>query len=172
MPRDTPSMAKNKIKRSLSAIYDPHPSKTEVNCLWEYFDSCCAYCGVPLQRESRIGHLDHLVPSTESGSNGIHNHALSCARCNGDERREESWQSFLSKKSSSEAEFQERKSRIDYWISLTPIKSNSENFENKANEIIQEAIDNFESSVEKMRKLRARGGPNKRMQPGAAEPRR
>lgn len=39
MVKDTPPMAKNKIKRSLGAILDPHPSKKEENALWDYFDS-------------------------------------------------------------------------------------------------------------------------------------
>lgn len=158
MPKDTPSMAKNKIKRSLSAICDPHPSPTEVNELWEYFNSSCAYCGIQLERESRTGHLDHLIPSTEGGRNDIHNHALSCASCNGDEKREEAWLSFLKKKlPADEAVFQKRKSRIDHWISLAPTKENPEDFVNKVNKIIQGAIGDFERSVEKMRELRAKG---------------
>ncbi|WP_407943038.1 HNH endonuclease [Marinomonas atlantica] len=73
-------MAKNKIRRSLVSIIDPYPSKSEVDQLWEYFESRCAYCGISINRGSRTGHLDHLIPSSEGGSNSIYNHALSCAR--------------------------------------------------------------------------------------------
>jgi hypothetical protein len=57
MAKDTPSIAKNKIKRSLGAICDPHPSKKEEKILWEYFHYQCAYCGIEIERESRTGHL-------------------------------------------------------------------------------------------------------------------
>lgn len=86
MAKDTPSMAKNKIRRSLIAICDPHPSRKEVDALWAYFDSQCAYCRKPLDRASRVGHMDHLIPTTEGGSNSIFNHALSCGKCNGDDK--------------------------------------------------------------------------------------
>lgn len=155
MPKDTPSMAKNKIKRSLSAIYDPHPSPAEVNLLWEYFESCCAYCGSLIERDSRTGHLDHLVPSAEGGSNNIHNHALSCAKCNGDEKREEAWESFLERKAESPSVLMLRKSKIEKWISLAPPNKIDESIKRQANSIVEEALDNFDKSVAKMRELHA-----------------
>ena len=155
MPKDTPSMAKNKIRRSLVAILDPHPSKSEVNALWAYFEARCAYCGTPISRESRTGHLDHLVPSAEGGSNDIHNHALSCARCNGDEKREESWQSFLERKSEGADVFQARKKKIEEWLSLSPAKNRDREILAEGEDIVREAIDCFERSVDKMRALRA-----------------
>lgn len=154
MPKDTPSMAKNKIRRSLVAILDPHPSKSEVNELWAYFESRCAYCGTPIDRDSRGGHLDHLVPSAGGGSNNIHNHALSCARCNGDEKREESWLSFLGRKSENSGIFQVRKKRIEQWLSLMPITNKDREVLAEGEDIVREAIESFELSVEKMRALR------------------
>ena len=154
-------MAKNKIKRSLSAICDPHPSNTDVNKLWEYFESCCAYCGIKIQRESRTGHLDHLIPSTEGGSNNIHNHALSCAKCNGDEKREEPWQPFLERKAENSSAFKIRKSKILDWISDSPDSKHDQRLMKEAENIIAEAIDDFERSVEKMRALRATGTSQK-----------
>ncbi len=155
MPKDTPSMAKNKIKRSLSAICDPHPSAREVNLLWKHFESCCAYCGCLIERDSRSGHLDHLVPTAEGGSNNIHNHALSCAKCNGDEKREEAWGSFLERKAESPALLFLRKSKIDKWLSLGPAIEIDGDFKHQANSIVEEAIESFELSVAKMRELRA-----------------
>lgn len=65
MAKDTPSTAKNKIKRSLGAICDPHPLKREE-------DELCEYCGVSIGKASRTGHLYHLIPTSEGGSNSIH----------------------------------------------------------------------------------------------------
>ena len=144
------------MRRSLVAIYDPHPSKTEVNELWKYFESRCAYCGEPIERESRTGHLDHLVPSSEGGSNNIHNHALSCARCNGDEKREESWNSFLATKSENPSVHEERKAKIECWQALAPAQSKNQEFISDSETIIKEAIESFEVSVSKMRALRAK----------------
>ncbi len=154
MPKDSPSMAKNKIKRSLAAICDPHPANSEVDVLWEYFESCCVYCGSLIERDSRNGHLDHLVPIAEGGSNSIHNHALSCAKCNGDEKREESWESFLKRKAESSSLRILRKTKIEQWISLTPANERDETFKRQANHIIEEAKESFDKSVAKMRELR------------------
>jgi 5-methylcytosine-specific restriction endonuclease McrA len=153
MSKDSPSITKNKIRRCLIAIYDPLPSKVEEDKLWKYYESCCAYCGVAIQRKSRTGHLDHLIPSSEGGSNNIHNHALSCAHCNGDEKREESWQSFLSKKASNNSVYNERKSKIEKWLALAPRAIANKAFIDEAEFIIQEAHDNFMQSVNKMRAL-------------------
>ena len=153
MPKDSPSIAKNKIRRCLIAIYDPLPSESEIDKLWKYYESCCAYCGVEIQRKSRTGHLDHLIPSSEGGSNSIYNHALSCARCNGDERREESWESFLSQKALITSIYIERKAKIENWLALAPRSIANKAFIDEAEFIIQEAHDNFMKSVNKMRAL-------------------
>lgn len=153
MPKDSPSIAKNKIRRCLIAIYDPLPSESEIDKLWKYYESCCAYCGVKIQRTSRTGHLDHLIPSSEGGSNSIYNHALSCARCNGDEKNEESWESFLSKKARDTSAYIERKAKIENWLALTPRSITNKAFIDKADFIIQEAHNNFMMSVNKMRAL-------------------
>lgn len=156
MPKDTPSIAKNKIKRSLVAIVDPHPSKSDVDALWHYFGSRCAYCGTKIERRSRTGHLDHLIPVSEGGSNNIHNHALSCAHCNGDEKREESWGAFLATKAESPETYERRKLTIEQWLSQLPPKPLSNELWAEADAIIAEAIKSFELSVQKMRSLRDR----------------
>lgn len=157
MPKDTPSLAKNKMRRSLAAIFDPRPSKAEVEELWAYFESRCAYCGTSINRDSRTGHLDHLVLSSEGGSNNVHNHALSCARCNGDEKREESWLSFLDQKAESPQVFDARKKKIENWLAEAPASSLSPENAARAEAIIERAIANFEESVEEMRALRRNG---------------
>lgn len=103
-----------------TAIFDPLPPKSEIDKIWAYFESDCAYCGKQIERTPRTGHLDHLVPSAECGSNNIHNHALACDRCNGDEKREESWQSFLERKSEDAKILHPRKQKIDFWLSKAP----------------------------------------------------
>ncbi|WP_037429022.1 HNH endonuclease [Shewanella colwelliana] len=154
MAKDTPSMAKNKIKRSLGAICDPHPSKKEEKALWEYFNSQCAYCGLEIEKGSRAGHLDHLVPSSEGGTNSIFNHALSCAKCNGDEKREEQWDSFLKKKAEDEVIYRLRKSHIEGWLQQAPTGMNDPEFILMKESIINKALSDFDSSVAKMRELR------------------
>lgn len=57
MAKDTPLMAKNKMRRCLIIILDPQPSSGEVQRLWNFFQSSCAYCGCQLDRLSRTGHL-------------------------------------------------------------------------------------------------------------------
>ena len=87
-------MAKNLMRRALWAVVDPLPTDSEVEGLWSYFDSCCAYCGVRVDRGARGGHLDHLKPSAAGGTNEVFNHVLSCPRCNGDDKRDEPWDKF------------------------------------------------------------------------------
>ncbi|HGY11717.1 MAG TPA: HNH endonuclease [Desulfobacterales bacterium] len=133
---------------------DPLPSKTETNQFWEYFEFCCAYCGVSIERKSRTGYMDHLVPTSEGGSNNIHNHALSCARCNGDEKREKLWDTFLATKSQDVSTHKKCKEKIERWLSLAPSFLKNQEIVTETEEIIKEAIGNFEKSVNKMRVLR------------------
>jgi len=158
MPKDTPSMAKNKMRRCFAAILDPHPSKSEIAELWQYFDSMCAYCGAKLNRSSRTGHLDHVCSTSEGGGNSIHNHVLSCARCNGDEKREESWVTFLARKVTDPRIASVRKARIQEWLSreqtspiFDPVKKQN------AEAVIAAAIKSFDEAVEQLRRIRRNG---------------
>ena len=155
--KDTPSMAKNKIRRSLAAILDPHPSAKAVDDLWKYFNATCAYCGVLIDRKSRTGHVDHLVSSALGGSNDIHNHVLSCARCNGDEKREEAWQSFLSRKANDPVVAKERTDRILAWLAKAKPATASVSSEERAQAIVQSAIDSYDLAVAQMRALKKGG---------------
>lgn len=155
--KDTPSMAKNKIRRSLLAIIDPHPKPTEVTDLWAYFDSSCAYCGLAISRDSRTGHIDHVVSSALGGSNSVYNHVLSCARCNGDEKREEPWESFLARKANDPAMLTTRHSKILSWLARNASAPLQAQIRARADAIISNAIDNFDSAVKELRVLRKGG---------------
>lgn len=155
--KDTPSMAKNKIRRALLAIVDPHPKPPEITELWAYFDSSCAYCGIAIHRDSRAGHIDHLVSSAVGGSNSIYNHVLSCARCNGDEKREEAWESFLARKTNDPATLAARHSKITSWLNRNVSVSLQNQVRAQADAIISNAIDNFDSAIKELRVLRKGG---------------
>lgn len=154
--KDTPSMAKNRIRRSLLAVIDPHPSRVEIDGLWNYFQSACAYCGIVISRETRTGHLDHVVSSALGGSNCIHNHVLACARCNGDEKREESWESFLAKKATDPALTAERHGQISNWIGRSTSVSAAPELRAKVDAIINRALADFDAAVGELRELRKR----------------
>lgn len=156
MPKDTPSMTKNKIKRCLNAILDPHPGPEDVAHLWEHFQSSCAYCGVALERSSRQGHLDHAVPAALGSTNSIHSHVLACNRCNGDEKRQESWEAFLTKKCSAPDILNSRRSRIVEWLMMKDASRRTidPNVQRRAQAVIDEALASFDDSVAKMRRLR------------------
>ena len=154
MAKDTPSMAKNKIKRSLGAILDPYPTAKETNLLWEYFEQSCAYCGVVMNRKSRIGHLDHVVPQAEGGNNSIYNHVLSCAKCNGDEKRELDWLLFLEQKSVHVDLLKTRKVKIENWLMRNDNVGIEARVLERAEKIIADALAQFDESVIAMRNLR------------------
>lgn len=158
MAKDTPSMAKNKMRRCFAAILDPHPSNAEVEELWSYFESKCAYCGTHIERKSRTGHLDHVLATSEGGTNSIHNHVLACARCNGDEKREESWVTFLLRKADTPSEASERKVKIELWLSYKSAAVDlSLEAKQAANEVIATAIESFDRAIERLREIRRRG---------------
>jgi hypothetical protein len=155
MPKDTPSMAKNKMRRSLGAILDPHPSRHDVDRLWAYFNSSCAYCGVRIPRESRGGHLDHVVAASLGGGNSIHNFVLSCARCNGDEKREAPWESFLADKCPHSEVASQRRGRIFDWLSHAPPGNITLETMGQYDAIVSEALASFDAAVRKVRSLRS-----------------
>jgi hypothetical protein len=151
-------MAKNKMRRCFAAILDPHPSNSEIAELWEYFDSTCAYCGAQLERSSRTGHLDHVWPTSDGGTNSIYNHVLSCARCNGDKKREESWVTFLANKVKNPSLASARKATIDAWLSREQLSPTFDPIQRKeAEAIIATALASFDAAVEQLRRMRRNG---------------
>lgn len=156
MAKSTPSMAKNLMSRSLRAIVDPYPSTDEVDLLWKHFRSRCAYCGARVQREARNGHVDHLIASSSSGRNSIYNRVLSCARCNGDEKRELDWETFLKCKAKSQAHFDSRWTRIEHWKRLGESSGVLDaETATKVESIVQGALASFEDALRRMRELRS-----------------
>lgn len=78
-----------------------------------FFESSCAYCGLPLTSR---WHADHLVAVDAGGVNHLSNRVPSCPRCNEQEKRELPWDSYLRFKCAEDANlFAERKSRIEAW---------------------------------------------------------
>ena len=115
----TPSQARNVIKKCLKALIDPKPKKHDKDEVWSYFNNECAYCGDTLTQESRKGHIDHLYSEMEGGSNRLSNLVLTCATCNGDEKREANWHEFLAEKCGSDSmAYRERSQKIANWIEI------------------------------------------------------
>lgn len=143
------------IRRSLRALFDPYPSKTDKEKLWQYFNSSCAYCGALLERSSRLAHADHLAASSLGGSNSIYNHVLSCHICNGDEKREEHWLSFLARKVTDPALAAQRRRHIEGWLARGETNNTltSENLV-EATSIIEQTIECYNRAVVKLRSLR------------------
>jgi len=154
MAKDTPSIAKNKIKRSLRAIIDPLPSRKEILSLWEYFKNSCAYCNVKIDPDSRLGHLDHVIAQSDGGNNSIYNHVLSCAKCNGDEKREMDWKIFLKQKLVNSENFDSRKLEIEKWLEKNNIVKIELKRKEKIDKIIADALAQFDISVQSMRALK------------------
>lgn len=98
MPAPTPGYVKNMIRRSLREIVDPSLTKEDQKKIWKFFDSQCAYCGKPLSKRRKEGHIDHLFPASLDGPNHISNRVLSCATCNEAEKLDGAWQEFMLKK--------------------------------------------------------------------------
>jgi hypothetical protein len=110
--------AKNVMKRAVDEIVDPPPKKRERALIWEYFESRCAYCDKPLNRNARgDGHLDHANPN---GGNHLGNRVLACNTCNGDHKRDKSWLAFLRGLGLPTAEYEKRVDRIREWRRLHP----------------------------------------------------
>lgn len=109
------SNAKNRMRKSVEAIVYPWPK--DVQPIWDHFGSRCAYCDVDLDPKGRRAHMDHAM---SGGGNHIGNLILSCAICNGDEKREEGWREFLERKVADEAVRARRVQRIEEWIALHP----------------------------------------------------
>lgn len=113
----TPSQARNAIKKSLKALIDPKPTKADKDKIWKYFENKCAYCGCVLSQSDRKAHLDHVVAESDGGSNRLCNIILTCAICNGDEKREMDWQEFLLQKCGAETpEYKQRYNKITHWL--------------------------------------------------------
>jgi|SRR5436305_4286884 len=155
MGKMTPAQAKNAIRRALTGILDPYPSVSEIDRLWDFFQSSCTYCGRLLVRQDRQAHVDHLVSTHAGGTNDLGNFVLSCGVCNGDEKREENWESFLRKKTPDKATYAVRRERISNWISICPQSLTLDpSIRKTMNEEIDRAVTAFDHALQNIRRLK------------------
>lgn len=154
MAKHSPSIARNQIRRSLMAIIDPHPTADELARLWEHFGNRCAYCDVEVSKEARDGQADHIISAALGGKNGVHNHVLACGRCNGDEKRELDWLTFLEQKIPDQAVRDQRRQKIIAWIGDGADQSKLSEDQEQVDQIIQQALQAFDVAVSAMRELR------------------
>ena len=115
MPTATTSYTKNVICRSIRELVDPSPKRKEIDQIWTFFRSRCAYCDRELSRKSKEGHIDHLVPSSRGGTNHISNRVLSCAPCSEKEKRDLNWKDFLKEKEPNLGRCRKNKNKISEW---------------------------------------------------------
>ena len=115
MPTMPIPRVKNMICRALRGVVDPEPTGSQLDELWRYFGSECAYCGRQVQKKNKSAHIDHLTPASKKGRNHISNRVLSCASCNEQEKKEMDWEPFLRQKNPDGATFRQRQQRILDW---------------------------------------------------------
>ncbi len=151
--RTSVSMAKNLMRRAMNEIVDPSPN--DVGPVWQAFGNRCAYCDVSLDPDGRVGHIDHAV---SGGGNHLGNLVLSCARCNGDAKREESWQEFLRRTVTDADAARERAERISAWIEEhpAPLTSRSPDVERVLTEL-DGLVDEFGRKCDELRHAAAAG---------------
>ena len=151
----TPPQARNGIRKALIGIIDPQPTKASIAAMWGHFESSCAFCSVVLDRKSRSGHGDHLVPASAGGRNHVCNRVLACATCNGDEKLDKDWVAFLKAKSPNAEEFGKRKRRIESWREAHQASCQvSEETVAAAMNAAEQAIEAFNHACETVRALR------------------
>jgi hypothetical protein len=141
--------------RALREIIDPSPTVAEVEALWAHFGSMCLYCGVRLDPASRLGQLDHLIPSTIGGQNGIGNRVLACGPCNGDERRDSPWEEFLGRMCIDEIERERRKELVLTWQRKCPLPSAQDvELADCLRRAYEKALRVFDEAIEDLRKAK------------------
>lgn len=113
----TPPQAKNAIFKALLEIVDPPPKPSEERRIRAFFENRCAYCSCEIPPGGRTGHIDHLIPRQQGGTNHLSNLVLACNICNGDEKLDQGWRDFINHKVLDPAQLQERIGRIEAWIS-------------------------------------------------------
>jgi len=158
--RDMPAISipytKNVIRRAFDELADPSPSRKELLRVWQFFDSCCAYCGKLLQPNAKEGHLDHLVAAAQGGANALGNRVLSCAHCNEHEKRDQPWETFLGSKDLPTEEFEARRKRILDWQTLNPLPDGAATHQIKelARRKAREITDAFDAAVADVRQAK------------------
>lgn len=154
MPASNPPYVKNMIRRSLREIVDPSPTRKDEEKIWKFFDCKCAYCGKPLRKLQKEGHIDHLFPATLGGPNHISNRVLSCATCNEAEKLDTAWQEFILRKNQDPEVARTRIARIREWQQLNGEPLLDKNKLCEIERLSESAIAYYDTKVEKARRLR------------------
>lgn len=111
MKKKTLSQAKNMMRRALNDLVDRPPSQSQQMRIRAHFESRCCYCESSALPHD--GHLDHADPKA---GNALGNLLLACKTCNGNEKREASWQDFLRAKCGDDGvAYEVRLARIRAW---------------------------------------------------------
>jgi len=154
MPAPTPGYVKNMIRRSLREIIDPSPTKDDVEKIWRFFDSKCTYCGKPLNKLKKEGHIDHLFPASLDGPNHISNRVLSCAACNEAEKLDGDWQEFILRKNQDTEVVRTRVARIREWQKLNGKPVLDKDKLREISRLSDLTAEYYDVQVEKARRLR------------------
>lgn len=154
MPAPTPGYVKNMIHRSLREIVDPSPTKEGEERIWKFFDCECAYCGKPLRKLQKEGHIDHLFPASLSGPNHISNRVLSCATCNEAEKLDGAWQEFILRKNQDPEVVRTRIARIREWRKLNGGPVLDKNKLREIERLSESAAAYYDAKVKEARRLR------------------
>lgn len=154
MPAPTPAYVKNMIRRSLREVIDPSPMKKDEHKVWEFFNSECAYCGKQLRKAHKEGHIDHLIPASQGGSNQLSNRVLSCASCNEKEKLDMHWEVFLKRKNQNADITSARKERIVRWQRMHYERFVDKKVLARIGTLGNEVVSVYERNVESARRLR------------------
>jgi len=147
MPEMTVGQAKNSMRRAARAIVEGKLTGTEKAAIWAFFGGECAYCGKKLDRSLREGHLDHADPTA---GNHLGNRVLSCGPCNGNEKREEPWESFLARKAPEHEK--QRAAKIGDWAARNPAPAVAQEPEVEAARLaVEAAIAQFDAACAGLR---------------------
>lgn len=154
MPAPTPGYVKNMISRSLREIVDPSPTKANVEKIWKFFDSECAYCGKQVDKLKKEGHIDHLFPASLGGPNHISNRVLSCVKCNEAEKLDGEWHEFILKKNKDPEVARKRIALIREWQEINEKPVLDKEKLQKIEELGDLVAVYYDVQVKKARKLR------------------
>ncbi len=148
-------IAKNAMRRAVADLLSRPLTPQQKDQIWEFFDSHCAYCDKFVDRMLRHGHMDHLDCTAAGGGKYISNRVLACKECNGNEKRDLEWQSFLRSKSPNGSSFKKRREKIRKWQKqfpkVKPIVLYPEAQEAKV--AVDAAIAQFEQAFKRFRSL-------------------
>ncbi len=141
------------IRRSLREIIDPSPTKENEEKIWQFFNSECAYCGKPLNKKQKQGHIDHLSPSSLGGPNHISNRVLSCATCNEAEKLDKEWQEFIKQKNPNPDILRRRITKIYEWQKLNEKPILNQEILQKVKSVSESVVAFYDVKVREIREL-------------------